>query len=248
MTEPPAAAKVDYWEMTRQLMQRINRQIFEKLGQEVQTGPFKGMTVTEHPVWDDGNAGLKLLGAYEHELWPAIEYAIERKPSAVMNVGCAEGYYAVGLKRRLPTTPVYATDIDANSLQMCSDMAASNGVPMMLQVGCRTAEEMLLGCSNALYVLDVEGAELDLLDPLYCADLYTADIIVECHDFLKPVSLSLAQRFSGTHDVDFIEPQMPDVPRYQKLLDPLPMGTKLIALTEKRPMPTVWLSLMAQRR
>src|SRR5215813_4226420 len=90
------------WDSIRNAMVLITPKIFQKLGNRVLTGPFKGMIVTDQPNWDDGNSTLKLLGCYEHELWDAIELAITRKPSAVINIGCAEGYYAIGLARRLP--------------------------------------------------------------------------------------------------------------------------------------------------
>src|SRR5262245_52951124 len=238
------------WDSIRDGMKVIGRKVFQKLGHRVLTGPFKGMIVTDQPNWDDGNATLKLLGCYEHELWPAVELAISRQPTAVINVGCAEGYYAIGLALRLPKTEIIAFDINSWSLEQCFHMACENDVGPYVQIreGCRKPKELQLGYDHALYVLDCEGDELDLLDPARCSDLLGSDIIVECHDFTGPISYQLAIRFEPTHDVDVIEPDLPPYREYQKLLDPLPIGMKVSAITEKRPQGTIWLAMMSKQR
>jgi hypothetical protein len=236
------------WAAIRQLMGGINRKLFEKLGHCVCTGPFRGMIVTDRPNWNDGNCGTKLLGCYEHELWPALELAISRKPSAVINVGAAEGYYAVGLKLRMPEVPVIACDINAVSLEQCAQMAALNGVSIETHIGCKTPEELSFGFTGALYVMDCESDELHLLDPLRCTDLYSADIIVECHDHLWPISHPIAMRFRHSHEVDVIDSELPLYREYEKILAPWPIGLKLSVVTEKRPIPTVYLAMMAKRR
>jgi len=62
----------------------------------VQAGPFAGMLLTGDTSWDAvGDETSKLLGFYEEEIDPHLEQAIAAKPDLVLNVGCAEGYYAV---------------------------------------------------------------------------------------------------------------------------------------------------------
>src|ERR1700686_4848787 len=63
----------------------------------VQSGPFKGMRLSDQTTWGDGDLGAKILGCYEQELWPHLEGARRGAYRRVINVGCAEGYYAVGL-------------------------------------------------------------------------------------------------------------------------------------------------------
>jgi hypothetical protein len=52
--------------------------------------------------WGDGDQASKLLGLYEKELEPALETVVQSKPDAVIVVGCAEGFYALGLARLIP--------------------------------------------------------------------------------------------------------------------------------------------------
>src|SRR5215831_3414954 len=71
----------------------------------ITAGPFKGARL---PVsWRD--RGSKLLGFYEQELHPFIEAVIEWKPDVVVNVGCAEGYYAIGRRSESPARRVSHT-------------------------------------------------------------------------------------------------------------------------------------------
>jgi hypothetical protein len=236
------------WQAMRELMGGVNFRTFEKLGNHVCSGPFKGMLISQFPNWDDGNAGGKLLGCYEHELWPAIEVAIGRRPSAVINVGSAEGYYAIGFKLRLPAVPVIACDINAVSLEQCAQLAEQNGVEIQTRIGCRFAEELSFGYEGALYVVDCEGDELRILKPYLCAELRSADIIVECHDYGAPFSQVLTERFDSSHWVYLINPQLPKFREYQAMLDPWPIGLKLQVIAEKRPMPTAWLAMFAKDR
>jgi hypothetical protein len=46
-------------------------------------------------------------GCYEHELHGEIEQLVTRGFDAVLNIGCGEGYYAIGLARRMPTAAHY---------------------------------------------------------------------------------------------------------------------------------------------
>jgi len=75
------------------------------------------------------------LGCYEHELHPHVERLIGRTFDALLNIGCADGYYAVGLARRMPGAPVFAHDLNPKAQTGCREVAALNGVAERGQVG-----------------------------------------------------------------------------------------------------------------
>src|SRR6478672_6897407 len=68
-------------------------------GLVVQHGPFKGM---KYPGVNSVGSALipKLLGSYERELHPLIDSICAGQYDQVVDIGCAEGYYAVGLAMR----------------------------------------------------------------------------------------------------------------------------------------------------
>src|SRR5262245_28171814 len=120
------------WNGWRQLIKPFAGALFRRYGHHVLAGPFKGMDVSVYkdPVWDDSNAPTVLVGSYEFELHDVMRKAIERKPDCVINAGCAEGYYAVGLARLLPQATIFAMDSNNEVLDACERNAWRNGVGM----------------------------------------------------------------------------------------------------------------------
>src|SRR2546423_12652663 len=102
---------------------RVNVLYRERHDPVVRAGPFAGLRYPDNLIQIP-----KLLGTYELELHPAVERLIASRPTTVVNVGAAEGYYAVGLARRLPDARILAFDIDERSQEHCRRLAALNGV------------------------------------------------------------------------------------------------------------------------
>jgi hypothetical protein len=228
------------------LMLAANRMAFYAWGNKVVRGPFAGMIVPERSIWGDGNASTKLLGVYEHELQPAIEHALWRQPDVVINVGCAEGYYAIGFARM--GKRVFGFDVSAEARLQCEDFAEQNDVHVELRDGAYEPEELQLieVTGKRLYVIDVEGSEDRLIDLKRCSALSSADLIIECHDFLKPgVSYRVANRLSETHNVELIRPRLPDL----RFLDSrIPSVMSVLMAVEKRPLPCYWLACWANKQ
>lgn len=236
-------------ELLQELMRGVNAMFLQSMGNVVRHGPFKGMIIPtpDEESWADGNFSTKVLGVYEFELHDAIAHAVSRKPKMVVNVGCADGYYAIGLAMLLPDAWVIALDQNKQAYMTCREFGARNKVDVVCGPGCSSPLE--LGLSNStdhrLYVIDVEGDELKLVDPDACLELCRSDIIVECHDFLDSnISLTLANRLAKTHAVEIIRARLPLYSRYE-FLSQSPGVMQVLALTEKRPMPTLWLACWA---
>jgi SAM-dependent methyltransferase len=238
-------------DMLLRVMRGVNGQSFRTIGNKILQGPFSGMIIpAQTPQWDDGNSGTKLMGVYEHEIQGAIVHAIERSPSVVINVGCGEGYYAIGLAGLLPKATVFALDICEQARLMCADYAQQNAVELNIIDGARTAEELRFASysGNRFYIVDCEGHEIELLNLDRCPELRTADIIVECHDFLRPdASKILAKRFAETHDVTLVRAQLPDFGKFE-FLRQYPSAMAVLLVVEKRPMPCYWLTCWAKQK
>lgn len=71
-----------------------------KTGHIIKYGPFAGMNYDV--AASEGGGAPRLLGGYEASLAPIINDIVEAKPDLIIDVGCAEGYYAIGMARRLP--------------------------------------------------------------------------------------------------------------------------------------------------
>src|SRR5207302_355482 len=71
-----------------------------KHGARILGGPFAGMEYVSAAT--EGALVPRLLGTYESELHPHLQAFAEAGLDCVVDVGCAEGYYAVGLARMMP--------------------------------------------------------------------------------------------------------------------------------------------------
>lgn len=207
----------------------------------IASGPFAGMDYAV--VASEGARAPRLLGVYEAALHPVIESVIARAPAQVLDIGCAEGYYAVGLARRLPAALVHARDADAKARTLCASLAQANGVGDRLRIGGEVAHADFALCKAAptFILCDIEGAEADLLDPRLAPALTRADILVEVHEGMRPgLVAALTERFTVSHRVTRIDRALrPDLlPDWADGLSDL---DRLLMLWEWRAAPTPWL-------
>ncbi len=212
----------------------------------VLSGPFAG---TRYLSFASGSGLLpKLVGSYELEIHPAVEGAIERGYRRVINVGCGEGYYAVGFARRLPEAQIHAFDTDILARRRARQLARRNGVAERVRVKglCRPANLRGLAGPGSLIVCDCEGCELYLLDPVRVPELAATDLIVELHDFIDPtLSATLLERFRRTHEIEIFS--MADRSTlHLPTLDALGSERRANALWEGRPEGMQWAWLQSR--
>lgn len=217
-------------------------------GQVVQGGPFKGMSYMS--VAAEGSTAARLLGVYEAALHPIIEAIIAEGYPQIIDVGCAEGYYAVGLARRMRQARIIARDPDAAAREKCAALAAANDVAGQIEIGGAMGHADFDICTRAktLVICDIEGAEAQLLDPALAQGLLSADILVEVHDCFTPgLSGQIAQRFAASHDVQIIQRSLSPAP-LPAWMDSFSDLDRLIALWEWRIGPTPWLWMRRKER
>jgi SAM-dependent methyltransferase len=209
-------------------------------GTIVHGGPFAGMDYVDAT---EGALLPRLLGTYESELVPHFDAVRAAGLDCVIDVGCAEGYYAVGLARRWPEVTVYAYDIEANARAACTALAAKNGVADRVVIGgeFRPEEFQMFAGRRALVLVDAEGAELDILQPDRAPALAQMSLIVETHDIIRQGALAaMLERFSPTHEIIRVDQEIKvfDRPWWLRELSHL---DQLLAVWEWRLGPTPWL-------
>ncbi len=215
-------------------------------GHTIKHGPFTGMNYGV-PASEGGGAP-RLMGVYETSLAPVIDDIVAGDPALIIDVGCAEGYYAVGLARRLPNATIWARDTDARARQKCRDLAEMNGVADRVEVGGTMTHADFDIClrHKSVVVCDIEGAEIDLLQPTLARGLYAADILVECHPAVgNDVAATIKDRFALTHDIVQLDRKLDDegLPQWMQGSSDL---DRLLALWEWRSTPTPWLWMTAK--
>jgi hypothetical protein len=192
-------------------IRRAERNVGDALGEPtVLAGPFRGLRYPALASW--GSAFLpKLLGTYERELHPAIERVSHRPYNLIVDIGAAEGYYAVGFALRMPQTPVIAFEIDAAARGMLARVIEHNAVQSRVTLAeCCDGEQLLeLARRGPGFLLsDCEGCEFELFQPAQVLALAGWDLLIETHDSLRHnITRQLVARFRRTHRVTSIKPR-----------------------------------------
>lgn len=247
--------------LTRKIVRRIfpeklrpagilRRQLERETGGVTIGGPFPGLklgTILRYRRF----AHAFMLGTFEREIQPWIERAIELDIPRIVNVGSADGYYAVGMCLRMPNVEMIAYEMDADRREKLRYVAELNGVADRLDIrGFCDLEDLEAVLAEpggpTLVMSDVEGHEKVLLDPERVPALERTYVLVEVHEHFVPgIRAELHRRFEGTHElVDiFQEPRRRDDVEYHSFLtDRLPWIFDLErALREPRAKADSWM-------
>jgi hypothetical protein len=192
------------------LRRRRNAIILKSLQQElerdlrVRAGPFKGMRYAQVKA-TCSSALPKILGTYESELHPVLNEILINPYELIVDVGSAEGYYAIGFALHFPCCSVIAFDSDPLARKLCQDNAMVNGVMSRIDIrgnADRSQISRLCQGRRSLIISDCEGFEQELFLSHGPNDLRYVDILVETHDFIREgVCKKIINHFSSTHEV-----------------------------------------------
>lgn len=210
-------------------------------GVKVYSGLFEGMEYVDKAA--EGCLVPRLLGCYESELHDDFRHFAASGVDTIVDIGCAEGYYAVGLARMMPNAIVHAFDIEEKARVACAELARRNGVEDRVLINGEFVGELFerFVDKKALVIIDAEGFEDDLMKPQLYPALQHLNIIMETHPGFRPgVVERMLERFSPSHEI-VIRHQGPKTLPLPPWLQALGHLDQLIAVWEYRRSPTPWL-------
>ncbi len=232
------------WFHPSQYLTRLAR---KRTGCQVRSGPFKGVRYTKESI---GSAYIpKLLGIYERELVPQVEQICAAGPAVVVDIGAAEGYYAIGLAVRNPKAKVIAFETERSGQAALREMAWLNSVGerLVIRSRCEPADLALAldTAANPVVVCDVEGYEQKLLDPQAVPALRRAMVLAEMHEHIcAGVTVKIKRAFQATHLIEEIH----QTKRHRADFPWSTFGTRILhgsyidwAVSEWRPVRMSWL-------
>ena len=227
----------------------IQNSLIQSQGTVVMQGPLVGLDFLGGSA--EGCHIPKLLGCYEQPLQPFIEQAIVAGYCTILNIGCAEGYYAVGMARCMPASKVFAYDLNPTAQKACIELAIKNNVAGRVKVsGLFSIDDFAAYAGQQILLMcDIEGAERELLNPEMAPSLKGIDIIVESHECLTPgITQLLIDRFTSSHHITLVQDDG------QRRLDKPPQWflnlahlDQLLATWEWRSGPTPWLVMRSKQ-
>ncbi len=215
-------------------------------GGVVLNGKFKGM---KYPKKFNARTYYpKLLGSYESELNVVIEKLFKRSYDLIIDIGCADGYYAVGFALKFPNSLILAYDTDSEILELCREMSVLNKTQERIVLGGLFTKENLMSLDkdkSGLIFCDCEGYERYLFDIDVANHLRNYDFIIETHDFIQiDISTFLTKSFIDTHKVELIKSN-DDILKAKYYLfneiNNLPLRERYSILKENRPNIMEWI-------
>jgi hypothetical protein len=196
-----------FFRYTKRLRIEIGLHLANATDSTVQRGIFAGMKIHPRSSWGADQFTI-LSGQYEKELYQIISDAAEKNYQCFIDIGCANGFYAVGFAFITKDCDVIAYDMNENARETTRLNAELNGVSsrVLIKQTANHAElqETIERFETRFVLVDIEGAEVDLIDPLKCPGLLGCDLLIEMHGRVKEVAAILIDRFACTHKATMV--------------------------------------------
>lgn len=186
----------------------LAKSLFPDLKIKILYGPFKGVNYYNRTVW--GPITPKWIGTYELELHEIIHTIIDKQYNTIIDIGAAEGYYAIGLSSKCPTSQIISYDTDPIARVRQRQLHKLNPQHKNLSINKYCTAAVLDNAINgtSLIICDIEGFEFDLIDPKSCKSLIHSDILVEIHSYknhsTQEVKETLERRMKSSHNISTI--------------------------------------------
>lgn len=230
-----------------QLRVGMNDYFVEKNGSKIINGPFKGALLCESPRWGRTDRITTLLGQYELEIQEHVHCAFQ-KADIFIDIGCGDGYYLAAASRYPNVTKIFGFDeanvakVNSQEVLEINEIVGTIGHTARLQdLEFILNEGRLAGCQNPFVMIDIEGAEFELLSQ-NVASLKDCVLIIETHDFSESQAKfhELISRLAPLFEINVVNPGARD-PFIFNQLNCFDTNMKWLAMSEGRTLGNKWI-------
>jgi hypothetical protein len=226
----------------RALISRFEKQF----GGRIAYGPFQGMLLPTSSSWSRSDRAAMMFGLYEQEVLASI---LDRPPSCrtFVDIGAADGYYPVGALTAGHYDKAIAFEATEAGRACIAEAAKLNEVDRAITIlGLATKDSLnalAAQIPEAMIVMDIEGAEFDLLDEEAIALFWRHHFIIELHDFRFADGTdrreALRSRLSRYFEIRTLHTGARDPSAFPELHD-LPDADRWAICSERRPRLMQW--------
>ncbi len=179
--------KLNFIDTVRRRRRRLVEKIDAAFGPAVAYGPFRGMKLSPTARWSYADRAPIVLGLYEKEVLDSLQHAPPAYRTFI-DLGAADGYYAVGVLINNLFDRSYAFEISEKGQAVIRENAHLNGVSDRIAIGGIADKNFMKHIppeelARSVILVDIEGGEFDLFDAAVFSALKDAVIIVELHDW-----------------------------------------------------------------
>lgn len=185
------AGRIDLTEgaAIRSSKRRISRRIARNAEYRVKYGPFAGLRLSTTPLWGTGESGAQCLGLYEKEIQELLaEIQRERRKSVLIDVGGADGFFALGSLFSGMFSRCITFEANAALRAGLDELAYANQIRDNIEIRGLATQDALVDavreCGGDCVVLcDIEGGEYALFESALLVAIKNIDVIIELHEF-----------------------------------------------------------------
>lgn len=203
----------------------LSNKIGKQLGWVVKYGPFKGLHLSEKTWWSRPSRAAMLLGIYEKEILDLL-MSIPEKYDTLIDIGAADGYYAVGAIVSGKFSNSICYEISEKGQNAILDNGKLNNCEKQLQIFGAADSDFHKSISKnklskSVLLVDIEGAEFKFLTEDLFRAFQNSIIIVELHEWKLDngdmlVEL-LEKRSSATHKITPLTMGSRDMSKFDEL-------------------------------
>jgi len=180
----------------------------KKYNNTVYKGPFKGLKIDNY---HKRKLNI-LLGNFEYDVQRLLyNFAEEKKYSTFINIGGADGFYAVGmLKTGFFKNVIVFETLEKYRKRIKKNLERNNLKGLNIKGHCDSESLNLILDSNpsSLILCDIEGGEFSLFTDKILKKLSKSTLIIEIHMFNKKSSVeysNLKNRLNKTHFISEVK-------------------------------------------
>jgi len=169
----------------------LSLSLYKKHNNLVIYGPYRGMFFSENNHWGIGDLGPKIIGLYEFEVQnKLLELVTNFEIENFVNIGAAEGYHAIGIAKKTRIQNFVLFEIDKKGQEILKENILKNELKKNITIENEANLNAIyelhkkLDFSKTLFLIDIEGSELELFNDEILELLKNSFLIIENHKFL----------------------------------------------------------------
>lgn len=210
-------------------------------------GPFKGMRLSVESHWGASDRGAMVLGLYEQELLSTLSRLPLRK-KALIDLGAGDGYYGVGGLVGGIFERSYCFEISPRGREIIAKNADLNQVASNLHIFGEATKQFYKqlppdAISDSVLLIDIEGAEFDIVDQETFKIFSSSLIIIEIHLWMPDIHRKVQRLIDDarlTHTSEKILMSTRDLSAFTEL-NSLNDNSRWLLCSEGRPHLMYWL-------
>ena len=230
----------------------LGKQIKKITLNTVQSGPYKGMKLSNDVFWNEKDISSKLIGCYEKEVQEEIEIMQKiYNKKYLINLGGGEGYHAIGALKSDLFKKIIVFEKEDVGQKIIKKNASLNNLENNIIVEGNSTKSFLstnvlskINLEECSFLIDIEGDEFEILDEDNLTKMSKSNMILEFHENQDHNYENINEKFINLlkkhFKIKFITTSSRDLSKF-KFLEKFEDIDRWLLVSENRPVLMSWI-------